>query len=150
MNSVILIMVLLCAPAVPGNALENANISTAPVIIEMVGGFGHLTSMELKADGTFTWHGWEPGRKVVSLRKGKLDAEAFRATIEQANRVMQKIKGSEFSGGEDSYTLILRSSAGQKREIKIQQSKPDQRPEELKRLLDSLWATRNPPKKNSL
>jgi hypothetical protein len=136
------VVAVLFSSVVAASGDESSNTNAPLVIIEIAGGFGHLTSLELKADGTFKWHGWEPGRRVVSIREGKLDAEELQAIVRLANRVSERISGHEFAGGENSYSLVLRASNGRKHEIKIRHAKDDQRPAELKRLLDSLWATR--------
>ena len=142
MISVIAAVAVLFGSAVAGSGDESSNSNTPLVVIEIVGGLGHLTSMELKADGTFRWHGWEPGRRVLSIREGKLDEKELGAIVRLANRVRERISGHEFAGGENSYILVLRAPDGQKCEIKIRQAEDDQRPAALKRLVDSVWATR--------
>lgn len=132
-----------------GRGQDHTNASTPPVIIEISGGFGHLTSMQLRADGTFTWHGWEPGRRIVSIRHGKLDADELRMIVGVAGRVRQTVTGSELAGGDRSYTLVLRGPDGRKQEIGIRHAKQDQRPAEVRQLLNLLWATRNRPEKPS-
>ncbi len=139
----IAVVVALMNLAVPGRGEGTAKTNEAPTIVEIVGGYGYLASMELKADGTFTWHGWEPGRKVASRHEGKLNAEELRSVVGLVNRVSEKISGSEFAGGQHSYTLILQTPGGRRREIRIRSAEQDQRPAELKALQDSLWATRS-------
>lgn len=142
MINVVVIVAVLIGLAGVASGDESSAPGTPPVIIEIVGGFGHLTSLELKGDGTFTWRGWEPGRRVASIRTGRMNAKDLGAIVGVANRVRERIPGHEFSGGEQSYVLVLRGSDGQDREIEIRHAQEDQRPAELKRLLDSLWATR--------
>jgi hypothetical protein len=142
MIDVVPAVVVVISSAVGWSGDENSNTIAPPVIIDIVGGPGHLTSMELKADGAFTWHGWEPGRRVVSIREGKLDAEELQAIVRLASRIRETISAQEFVGGKHSCVLVLRASDGRKREIKIRHAKDDQRPAELRRLLDALWATR--------
>jgi hypothetical protein len=126
-----------------GHGQDGISGRAPPVIIEIVGGFGHLTSLELKADGTFTWLGWEPGRRVASIRQGTLDASELKSIVGLADRVRRTASGNNVAGGDRSYTLVLRSRDGQRREFKIRCAKDDQRPKELRELLNSLWATRS-------
>ena len=142
-GSVLSLAALLMAltSSAPGQAGTNAG--TAAVSVEIVGGFGHLTSMELRADGTFAWHGWEPGRKVAPIHEGRLGPEQMKTVSRLAARVRREVPAREYSGGDHSYTLVLHGERGPKVEIKIVQGKVDARPTALKSMLDALWATRS-------
>ena len=138
-------MALLLFLATTGYASTNTLAPT--VMIRIKGGHGHLTSMDLKTDGAFHWHGWEPGRRVVSLHDGKLDEKELKEVTKLASQVAAAKGKTSFTGGRKTYTLILSGFTGKDVKIAISHGTEDNRPAKLKALLDVLWATRSRKKK---
>jgi hypothetical protein len=136
-----ILVVLLAFLPVAELAQRTGGAATLPKIT-IEGGFGHLRSMELKPDGSFTWHGWEPGRRVVSIRKGQLAGEELTRIAELAQQMLRRQWKPEYVGGGNAYLLVLESPDGKRCVVKITHGEADNRPRAVRTMEEMLWATR--------
>jgi hypothetical protein len=124
--------------------LEQARKAIARLQID--GGYGRLTSLWLEKDGTCVWHGYEPGMRWGSIRRSKLPEQEIKAIWESADRLVATPVKDAYASKHADYTLILVLDDKTTREIRMKYDKTtekDDRPQELKTLVDKLWATRS-------
>lgn len=113
------------------------------VVIQIKGGYGDLTSMDMQVDGAYMWHGWEPTNQIISIRRSTLSHTERTQVMKLARQVAVDHGPSAFTGGDVAYTLVLSGLTGKNVEITIAPGEEDSRPPNLKALLELLWATRN-------
>lgn len=114
---------------------------SSPDEIRIEGGFGHLTSMVLKSDGTGLWHGYEPGRRMASQKNLSLNSNEIQRIWSLADCADVRSLSDEYQGGERTYKIVFVFQDGSK-PMAIKPAPEDTRPPELKKLLDALWETR--------
>ena len=118
----------------------------AIVRLQINGGYGRFTSLWLEKDGTCDWHGYEPGMRWASTRRSKLSEQEIKEIWEIADRLVATPVKDAYASKHADYTLRLVFDDKTAREIRIKHDKTtknDDRPQELKSLLDKLWATRS-------
>ena len=118
----------------------------AIVRLEINGGHGRFTSLWLEKDGTCDWHGYEPGMRWASTRRSKLSEHEIEEIWEIVDRLVATPVKHAYASKHADYTLRLVFDDKTAREIRIKHDKTtknDDRPQELKLLLDKLWATRS-------
>jgi hypothetical protein len=117
----------------------------AIVQVRLDGGYGYLKNLWLDKNGTFHWLGYEPDRKLASERRGKLSEQEVKEIWESAERLLATPVKDAYAGKHAGCTLVLVFDDKTSREIRMKYDKTtenDDRPQELKTLLDKLWATR--------
>ncbi|MGB2755827.1 MAG: hypothetical protein WBD75_02675 [Phycisphaerae bacterium] len=110
--------------------------------IRVDGGYGFLKCLSLKADGGFTWSGWEPPRKAASVREGKLAVDDVQRIWDMAKKVEESAEKGEYQGGAHTCTIEL-VFPDKTRIIRVKSAEQDQRPTLLKDFMDTLWKTRD-------
>jgi hypothetical protein len=110
--------------------------------IRVDGGYGFLTCLSLKADGGFTWSGWEPPREAASVSEGRLAWDDVQRIWDLAKKVEASVERGEYQGGAHTCTIELVFPEKTK-SIRVKSAEQDQRPTLLKDFMDTLWKTRD-------